>query len=394
MVPAELASSSAGMPPQRENQGVLARLADDLPMPPAGRLLWAAVWLVFLGYPISDILGTDYSPARAVVAWVALVVFASVYLLTMWICLSKVPRYVSGAALLPLIALYALGIALTLVFNGQWGGVLVYCGVAAGWTLRWRWLVPVLFALGAFDVIAGVLSGHTWSDVGFLAFLTVALGFTMSAFRRLVASVIELRSARAEVARLAVSDERLRISRDVHDILGHSLSVIALKAQVARRLMQSDPVAATAALSDVESEARSSLAEVRAIVTAYRQRSLADELQGAHDVLDAAGIAFAVSRDPDVPPAPVDSLLAWTVREGVTNVLRHSRAHRCEISVAAVNGGYTVVIVDDGVGGVANAGGSGLHGLRERVAAVGGRIEAGPGSEGGFRLQAYVPRSE
>jgi two-component system sensor histidine kinase DesK len=125
----------------------------------------------------------------------------------------------------------------------------------------------------------------------------------------------------------------------------------------------------------------------------YRQRSLADELQGARDVLDAAGIGFAVTRDDNVPPAPVDSLLAWTVREGVTNVLRHSRAHHCAISLEATNGGFTVAIVDDGVGGVANAGGSGLHGLRERVGAAGGNIEAGPGKQGGFRLQAYVPRA-
>ncbi len=115
-------------------------------------------------------------------------------------------------------------------------------------------------------------------------------------------------------------------------------------------------------------------------------------MQGARDVLDAAGIAFAVTRDSAVPPAPVDSLLAWTVREGVTNVLRHSHAHRCDISLEASNGGFTVVIVDDGVGGVASAGGSGLHGLRERVGAAGGRLQAGPAAKGGFRLEAYVPQ--
>jgi two-component system, NarL family, sensor histidine kinase DesK len=361
------------------------------PVPPVARLAWAAIWLVFLGYPISDILGAGYSPARAVAAWVSLGVFVGVYLATMWICLASVPRQVTGRALIPLVALYAIGITLVLVFQGSWAGILVYCGVAAGWTLRWSWLMPALLALGVFMIIAGRVAGYGWSDIGFLAFLTVALGFTMLAFRRLVATVIELRMARAEVARLAVSDERLRISRDVHDVLGHSLSVIALKAQVARRLMQTDPEAATAALTEVEDVARSSLAEVREIVTSYRQRSLSDELQGARDVLDAAGIALEVSRDSNTPPAPVDSLLAWTVREGITNVLRHSRAHRCEISVASDNGGYTVAIVDDGVGGVANAGGSGLHGLRERVAAAGGRIEAGPGSHGGFRLHAYVP---
>src|SRR5580700_3935309 len=363
------------------------------PIPTVARLAWAAIWLVFLGYPISDILGAGYSPARALVAWICLVAFAVVYLVTMLICLSLVPRVATGVRLLPLVALFVMGITLSLVFRGQWTGALVYCGVAAGWTLRWRFLVPVLLALGVFMVVAGYVLGYSWADLGFITFLTVALGFTMLAFRRLIATVIELRTARAEVARLAVSDERLRISRDVHDILGHSLSVIALKAQVARRLMHSDPDAAAEAIGDVESVARDSLAEVRAMVTGYRQRSLADELQGARDVLDAAGIAFAVTRDSVPAPAPVDSLLAWTVREGITNVLRHSRAHHCEISLSASNGGFTVAIVDDGVGGVASAGGSGLHGLRERVGAAGGRVEAGPGERGGFRLQAYVPRA-
>ncbi len=362
------------------------------PIPAIARLAWAAIWLVFLGYPIADILGAGYSPAKAVIAWVCLVAFAAMYLVAMWLCLTLVPRVATGVGLLPLVALFAMGITLTLVFRGQWTGLLVYCGVAAGWTLRWRHLVPVLLALGAYMVVSGALLGYAWADLGFITFLTVALGFTMLAFRRLIATVIELRTARAEVARLAISDERLRISRDVHDILGHSLSVIALKAQVARRLMRSDPDAAADAMGDVESVARESLAEVRSMITGYRQRSLADELQGARDVLDAAGIAFAVTRDSVVPPAPVDSLLAWTVREGVTNVLRHSHAHRCDISLEASNGGFTVVILDDGVGGVASAGGTGLHGLRERVGAAGGRLQAGPAERGGFRLEAYVPK--
>ncbi len=363
------------------------------PIPTAARLGWAAIWLVFLGYPIGDIVGAGYSPAKAVVAWVCLIAFAATYLLAMWICLSLVPRVATGVLLLPMAVLFVEGITLTLVFRGGWSGVLVYCGVCAGWTLRWRILVPVLLALGVFMVVSGALIGYAWADLGFLSFLTVALGFTMLAFRRLIATVVELRTARAEVARLAISDERLRISRDVHDILGHSLSVIALKAQVARRLMHTDPEAAAQAIGDVETVARDSLVEVRGMVTGYRQRSLADELQGARDVLDAAGIAFAVTRGNGVPPAPVDSLLAWTVREGVTNVLRHSRAHHCEISLSSSDTGFTVAIVDDGVGGVANAGGSGLHGLRERVGAAGGRVDAGPGDGGGFRLQAFVPQA-
>src|SRR5580700_3169025 len=185
------------------------------PIPTIARLAWAAIWLVFLGYPIADIIGTGYSPTKAVIAWICLLGFAATYLFAMWICLTLVPRVATGVLLLPFVALFVEGITLALVFRGQWSGVLVYCGVAAGWTLRWRFLVPVLLALGIFMVVSGALLGYAWADLGFITFLTVALGFTMLAFRRLIATVIELRTARAEVARLAVSDERLRISRDV-----------------------------------------------------------------------------------------------------------------------------------------------------------------------------------
>src|SRR5579872_1269666 len=116
---------------------------DDLmwPIPIVARLAWAAIWLVFLGYPISDILGTGYSPAKAVIAWVCLVAFAGMYLVAMWLCLSLVPRVAAGVQLLPLAAVFVMGITMALVFRGQWTGLLVYCGVTAGWTLRWRFLV-------------------------------------------------------------------------------------------------------------------------------------------------------------------------------------------------------------------------------------------------------------
>ena len=293
------------------------------------------------------------------------------------------------------LALFVEGITLTLVFRGQWSGILVYCGVAAGWTLRWRFLVPVLFALGAFMVVSGALIGYDWADLGFLSFLTVALGFTMLAFRRLIATVIELRTARAEVARLAISDERLRISRDVHDILGHSLSVIALKAQVARRLMQTDPERPPQTQSsDVESVARESLAEVRGMVTGYRQRSLADELQGARDVLDAAGIAFAVTRDTHGSPgaggqpARVDrprrrhQRAAPQPRASLRDlaVLERLRASRSRSSMTA----WAVSQMPVAPGCTGCASGS---------AQPAGASMPGPGEGGGFRLQAYVPQA-
>ena len=120
------------------------------------------------------------------VAWICLVGFAALYLFgDVDLPLARCRASRTGVQLLPLAALFAMGIALALVFRGGWTGLLVYCGVAAGWTLRWRFLVPVLFALGVFMVVSGALLGYRWADLGFITFLTVALGFTMLAFRRL-----------------------------------------------------------------------------------------------------------------------------------------------------------------------------------------------------------------
>ena len=208
------------------------------PIPTIARLAWAAIWLVFLGYPIADIIGTGYSPTRAVIAWICLVGFAATYLVR------DVDLPLAGPArrdrpCCSCRSRRSSWRASPSRWSSGGSGAEFWCTAASapGGRCAGAFLVPVLFALGVFMVVSGALLGYAWADLGFITFLTVALGFTMLAFRRLIATVIELRSARAEVARLAIADERLRISRDVHDILGHSLSVIALKAQVARRLM-------------------------------------------------------------------------------------------------------------------------------------------------------------
>ncbi|MBJ7609044.1 MAG: hypothetical protein JF887_06390 [Candidatus Dormibacteraeota bacterium] len=210
--------------------------------------------------------------------------------------------------------------------------------------------------------------------------------------RRLLLLLVDLRTAREEVARLAVSEERLRFSRDLHDVLGHSLSVIALKTQVARRLMGPDPQAAEAALSDVERVAHESLASVREMVTGYRQRSLDDELRSAEEVLGAAGITLEIAGGSTTLAAESDGLLAWAVREGVTNVLRHSRAHHCRIAIVLDDSAVRLDMSDDGVGADGHTGGTGLRGLRERMAEAGGALDTGPGPDGGgFALRVRLP---
>lgn len=355
------------------------------------RVLWVAVWLVFLAYPIQDIVSGHYSQTRSLLAWSALAVFVVLYLRTQWIAVGADLRHPDRVDLRPYFALMAVSILSVVVFGGNWGGLVIYLGVATGSILSLRAAAAVLSLLALFEVVGGLVTHHTVSDVVFAAFLAVALGATMIIFRRVILLVVDLRSAREEVARLAVAEERLRFSRDLHDVMGHTLSVIALQSQVARRLMTKDPRAAEAALSELEGVAQESLGAVRDMVTGYRQRSLGEEISGAREVLGAAGIELAVEGPPSRLPADREGLLAWAVREGVTNVLRHSHARSCLIGIHADASMVRMEMSDDGVGGTESAGGSGLRGLRERMAEAGGTVDAGPAPGGGFRLRVQLP---
>ena len=360
-------------------------------------LVWPGIWMLLTSNPISAVLTMHWDPARTALAAFALVVFAVQYKVSMWLATSFQQAAARPARLVPYVLFIALTLTLVLVFGGNFGGLMIYAGVVTGWTLRPRAAITGVLLLGAF-IFCGLAAGYSLGDVLFDAFMTVALGSTMMFFRGVIWLTIELRRAREELADLAVAEERLRFSRDLHDVLGHSLSVIALKSQVARRMMGLDRAAAESALGDLEDVAHESLAAVREMVTGYRQRSLADELQNAQEVLDAAGIGVDVGSSAPPLPQASDSLLAWVVREGVTNVLRHSRARHCRIWVASGSDGISLEMSDDGIGATSTAapegrGGTGLSGLRERMSAAGGSIEAGPRPEGGFRLAVHLPGS-
>jgi len=356
------------------------------------RLLWCAVWLVFLGYPIGDILSRHHPTTWVISAWAALGIFVAVYLRTMWVAFSANPADDEPTPAAWLTALIGFTLAMVVLFGVPWGGIIIYLGVAIGSTLRPRSVVVTLAALATFTTAWGLAAGAGLSNIAFEAFLTTALGVTMLAFRRLLQLVIDLEQARDEVARLTAAEERLRFSRDLHDVLGHNLSVVALKAQVARRTMASDHEAASAALADVETVARQSLSDVRQLVTGYRQQSLAEELAGAQELLEAAGITSHIARPANLPEGEINHLLAWAVREGTINVIRHSRASRCQITVAGDEASSWLEIVDDGTRRQASPdAGSGLRGLSERMERAGGRLEAGCRETGGFRLAVRLP---
>jgi two-component system sensor histidine kinase DesK len=259
-------------------------------------------------------------------------------------------------------------------------------------------VLPLVVPAGVgFLVVTGLcvaVGSHSWGDASSIFLSGFFSGLVMFVLRRLFTTIGLLREAREELARAAVAEERLRFSRDLHDLLGHTLSAVVVKAEVVRRLAERNPAQAAEAAADIETIGRQALVEVREAVTGYRERDLAAELDGARAALSDAGIAPTVRRAAGTLDDRADALLGWAVREGATNVIRHSRATCCTISLRYDDDRAVLQIADDGTGrdgGAPGSAGNGLRGLAERFAAVGGtvRAEAVPG--GGFTLTATVP---
>lgn len=221
------------------------------------------------------------------------------------------------------------------------------------------------------------------------AVLIVFTSLTVVGFSDIAANNRALLEARAEVARLASEAERARISRDLHDLLGHSLTVITVKSGLARRLAESGSPRAVEEITAVEGLARQALTDVRAAVSGYREVTLAGELARGRELLRAAGVVADLPTATDQVSANHQELFGWIVREGITNVVRHARATRCAVTLSAAD----VEIRDDGTGAPSPSG-NGLTGLRERVAAAGGTVEAGPASPRGWRLRVTLDRPE
>ncbi|MGY5118763.1 sensor histidine kinase [Streptomyces sp. 900105755] len=214
----------------------------------------------------------------------------------------------------------------------------------------------------------------------------------------LLNAVYELDEARETRARLAVAEERLRFGRDLHDVLGRNLAVIALKSELAVQLARRERPEAVDQMIEVQRIAQESQREVRDVVRGYREADLGAELAGARGVLTAAGVACEVTGDAAGLPAEVQSALGWVVREATTNVLRHGDAGRCTVGLRVREGCVVLTVENDGVvvrgaGGSGGGGGSGLAGLRERLAVVDGTLEAGPVGTDAFRVVASVPLS-
>jgi two-component system sensor histidine kinase DesK len=364
--------------PQQQQEGPPTR---------AGRIAGTVLPVMFLGYLITPLDQVFSAPHPGVVrfAVVAVVVLYSGVYLTIAVPATWAPRWVRGTAVA---VMTACGITLAVLLGPD---DLVYMTYAIAAALMQT--PPMAGLVLGLAVTTSLLVGTAVVDgapdlnaASILVVLTLALFGT----RQVIQSNAELRAARDEIATLAVAEERARMARDLHDVLGHSLTTITVKAGLARRILESsgDVDRATAELRDVEHLSRTALSEVRSTVSGHRKASLAAELVGARAALQAAEITADLPHAVDNVPAELQEPFAYVLREGVTNVIRHSGATRCAVRL----GRSWIEIRDDGVGAHGDGtSGHGLAGLRERLAAVGGSLDTGPAPDGGFVVRASVP---
>ncbi|HXW79792.1 MAG TPA: sensor histidine kinase [Acidimicrobiales bacterium] len=248
--------------------------------------------------------------------------------------------------------------------------------------------IVVVLTLGALFVPPAVPSWHVTLSGAFDAITPVALpvaAVVTFAVIQVQRGNQALAEAHAKIAQLSAENERSRIARDLHDLLGHSLTTITVKAGLARKLSAADPGRAAQEIAAVEELSRHALAEVRAAVSSYRHVTLAGELARGRELLRASGVTADFPTATDVVDGAHQELFGWAVREGITNVARHARATRCTVVLSASE----VEIRDDGVGGPISSG-NGLAGLRERVEAAGGTLEAGPLGPRGWQLRVAL----
>jgi two-component system, NarL family, sensor histidine kinase DesK len=371
------------------------------------RWFFSGIWLVYLIAPVSELFGKGHGPLWIAGGVTLTAVFCVIYItiLATW---ESYPR----RAHIGLAVIVALSVIACLVYGGDWTPMWIYVSAATGFVFpgRRRALIAVTVVGACYALLCWI--DHVSATQLVVELLPVVLiGWAMVGFRLQLVLMFELRQARGTVAKLAANEERLRLARDMHDLTGQSLSLITLKAELAAkrlsRLPQSTELdAVLSEISDIGRVSRQTLQDIREAVSGYRRPTLAVEIITARTSLEAAGIhleddpALMVRSGTFNPEA--EAALAWCLREAATNVIRHSGARNCRIRLTEHAGEISLEVSDDGRGfgapdaGAAphtTAGGTGLHGMSERLSAVGGRFSVSPaGRDGrGFRLTATVP---
>jgi len=380
-----------GQPPENRRQRLV-------------KLCWMSLWMLYLAYPIGDLVSGGHTLPARVAGWVILAAFLSCYgTLVMRRQVRGTLLTWDSANLWVLAAMAAVATASCYLLGSPWLTLLSYTAIATAVTLPWRYSLPGVAAVTGYLVLVGV----TCPDANAAATISAALsaflgGAAMTGLHRLIRTMQELREARAAVAALSASAERLRMARDLHDLLGHSLSLITLKTELTARFLDQERYdEARAQVADIEKVSRQSLVDVREAIGGYRRPKLAVELAAVRTALHAADVE--VDADPAIADGhpglgpEEEGALGWALREAATNIVRHSGARVCVVRLAefmADDGARTLRldVEDDGVGARHAGQGNGLTGLAERLALADGTLETGPGPRGrGFSVRATVP---
>ena len=355
-------------------------------LPPNDYLGWTPyAWLVylpiFLVEPFLRARLGAMTPAYALLTLFGVIVFLTAYFRGFW---------VGGRELLMIVAVQTLlGVAFA-PFNTGSSVFFIYAASFAGSHERTRTAISAILTVALTGLLVSWFTTaplHFWIPA---AGFPLLIGFVNLQEAQVRRSNSKLRLAQEQIEHLAAVAERERIARDLHDLLGHTLSLIVLKSELASKLATRDPVRAAEEIRDIEQVSRKALREVREAIRGYRP-SLAEEVEQSRSLLGAAGIRVEMEIETVEVQRPAEEALALALREAVTNVVRHSKATVCRIRLRAEPDVCVLLIEDDGSLVPAPEGG-GIRGMRERVEALGGSVRRGRGTAGrGLRLEVRVP---
>jgi two-component system sensor histidine kinase DesK len=349
-------------------------------MPKNNGMGWAAYALLgYLGFFLIDPIMDHAGAVTWALTALGLILFLTMYFTLFWVCGWKVIAISLGVAIL--------GMAY-LPFNSGASCFFIYAASFLAFEEKESTSFKYIAGIACVLILELYLLHKPYVawfvDVGLL----LIIGTLNVYFSQRGREQKKLIRAQEEIEHLAKIAERERIARDLHDVLGHTLSVIVLKSELATKLVERDPARAKAEMADVEQTARMALAEVRQAIGGYRSNGLVAELAQARATLETAGITVECDQNPVELQATQESVLALAVREAVTNVVRHADAARCRLELRATDGVCRLSIQDDGRGGSQQEG-NGLTGMRERVEALGGTLRRE--TKGGTRLHITLP---